>query len=143
MVGWLRIPIRTVASHSGTAIPMFIDSCVVGVKVYGSSPSIFNDSKKIMRDSRIVAHLCPGLLIGVKSCFVNNKKAQVWMVIMRLGVSRLVEVKNKSEGRTMANTISGTPRIWGLRNWSKKFKFMVSFMGLYGVLPGLVLLGCL
>lgn len=32
-VGWFRIPIRTVASHSGTASPIFSDSCVVGVKV--------------------------------------------------------------------------------------------------------------
>lgn len=32
-VGWFRIPIITVASHSGTANPMLSDSCVVGVKV--------------------------------------------------------------------------------------------------------------
>ena len=32
-VGWLRIPISTVASHSGTARAMFKDSWVVGVKV--------------------------------------------------------------------------------------------------------------
>ena len=33
IVGWLRIPISTVASHNGTASPMFRDSWVVGVKV--------------------------------------------------------------------------------------------------------------
>ena len=33
MVGWFRIPIITVASHSGTASPIFKESCVVGVKV--------------------------------------------------------------------------------------------------------------
>lgn len=32
-VGWFRNPTRTVASHSGTARPIFMDSCVVGVKV--------------------------------------------------------------------------------------------------------------
>lgn len=32
-VGWFRIPISTVANHSGTARPRFIDSWVVGVKV--------------------------------------------------------------------------------------------------------------
>lgn len=32
-VGWLRIPIITVASQRGTANPMFNESCVVGVKV--------------------------------------------------------------------------------------------------------------
>lgn len=32
-VGWFRIPIITVASHSGTAIPILRESWVVGVKV--------------------------------------------------------------------------------------------------------------
>lgn len=32
-VGWFRSPIMTVANHSGTASPIFNDSCVVGVKV--------------------------------------------------------------------------------------------------------------
>lgn len=32
-VGWFRIPIITVANHSGTANPMFRDSWVVGVNV--------------------------------------------------------------------------------------------------------------
>lgn len=32
-VGWFRIPIITVASHRGTASPMFKDNWVVGVKV--------------------------------------------------------------------------------------------------------------
>ena len=32
-VGWFRNPIRTVASQSGTASPIFKDSWVVGVKV--------------------------------------------------------------------------------------------------------------
>lgn len=32
-VGWFRIPIITVANQNGTAKPIFIDSCVVGVKV--------------------------------------------------------------------------------------------------------------
>lgn len=33
IVGWFRIPIMTVASHRGTASPMFSESWVVGVKV--------------------------------------------------------------------------------------------------------------
>lgn len=32
-VGWLRIPMTTVASQRGTARPRLRDSCVVGVKV--------------------------------------------------------------------------------------------------------------
>lgn len=60
---------------------------------------------------------------------------------MRFGVSRLLVVKISIGGRIIANMISGTPIICGLRNWSKKFKFMVSFKGLRGVPPGLMLLG--
>lgn len=58
-VGWFRSPMITVASHSGTASPIFRDSWVVGVKVYGSSPKIFNVRIKIIRDVKIRAHLCP------------------------------------------------------------------------------------
>lgn len=32
-VGWFRMPIITVASHKGTARPIFRESCVVGVNV--------------------------------------------------------------------------------------------------------------
>lgn len=32
-VGWSRIPMITVASHRGAAMPKLSDSCVVGVKV--------------------------------------------------------------------------------------------------------------
>lgn len=31
-LGLFRKPMRTVASHSGIAIPIFMESCVVGVK---------------------------------------------------------------------------------------------------------------
>lgn len=58
-VGWFRRPIITVASHSGTASPIFKDSCVVGVNVYGNSPSTFRVRIKIIREARIKAHLCP------------------------------------------------------------------------------------
>lgn len=39
-VGWFRKPINTVESHIGTARPRFKDNCVVGVNVYGRSPSV-------------------------------------------------------------------------------------------------------
>lgn len=57
IVGWLRRPIITVASHSGTARPMFKDSWVVGVNVYGRRPSILSEIKNSIRDVRIKAHL--------------------------------------------------------------------------------------
>lgn len=58
-VGRFRIPIITVASHRGTARPRLRDSCVVGVKVYGRRPSIFSDSRKIIKEANRAAHLCP------------------------------------------------------------------------------------
>ena len=67
-VGWLRSPIRTVASQKGTAIPIFRDSWVVGVKVYGRSPSMFRVSRKSIREVRRAAHLCPGWFRGRRSC---------------------------------------------------------------------------
>lgn len=67
-VGWFRIPISTVASHRGTANPMFIESWVVGVYVYGRSPSMLSVIRKIIKDIRIVAHLWPSRLMGKNSC---------------------------------------------------------------------------
>ena len=72
MVGWLRIPIRTVASHRGTAKPMFRESWVVGVKVYGNRPSIFKVIKKTIKDVNKSAHLCPLRPSGSISCCVNR-----------------------------------------------------------------------
>lgn len=74
----------TVANHSGTANPMFSDSWVVGVKVYGSSPRIFSVRIKIIRDVRIKAHLCPPLFSGVSSCCVNVLMNQFCKEISRL-----------------------------------------------------------
>lgn len=33
LVGWFRRPASTIASHIGIAIPIFMESCVVGVNV--------------------------------------------------------------------------------------------------------------
>ena len=68
--GWFRKPVRRVASQSGKASAMFIDSCVVGVKVYGSNPSRLIVSSNIISDVRIKAHLCPALFSGIISCLV-------------------------------------------------------------------------
>ncbi|MGL5702160.1 MAG: hypothetical protein ACRCW5_03320 [Cetobacterium sp.] len=63
-VGWLRIPIMTVASHRGTANPMLRDSCVVGVKVYGRRPSILMVIRNTIREANNRAHLWPPMLRG-------------------------------------------------------------------------------
>lgn len=57
--GFLVIPVIIVAIHSGMAMAIFMDSCEVGVNVYGSRPSRFDS--RIIR-SRLVRtwhHFCP------------------------------------------------------------------------------------
>ena len=72
MVGWFRMPIITVANQSGTAKPMLRDSCVVGVKVYGRSPSMLRVIRNSIKDAKIRAHLCPPGFRGRSSCWVNR-----------------------------------------------------------------------
>lgn len=55
--GWFRRPVSRVASQSGKANAMFIDSCVVGVKVYGNRPRRLIVRSSVIRDVRIRAHL--------------------------------------------------------------------------------------
>lgn len=83
-VGWLRIPIIIVANQRGTARPIFRDSWVVGVNVYGRSPNMFSVRIKIIREVRIIAHLCPPGFRGVSSCCVKVLINQLWMEISRL-----------------------------------------------------------
>ena len=68
--GWFRRPVSSVASHSGKARAMFIDSWVVGVNVYGRRPRRLIVGSMIIRDVNIMAHLWPFLLSGTISCFV-------------------------------------------------------------------------
>lgn len=70
IVGWFRSPVRRVASQSGKARAMFIDSWVVGVNVYGNRPKRLIVRSSVIRDVRISAHLWPFLLRGIISCFV-------------------------------------------------------------------------
>lgn len=55
------------ASQRGAANPKFIDSCVVGVKVYGSRPSTFNEIKNSIREVKRAAHLWPPFFRGIRS----------------------------------------------------------------------------
>jgi len=91
-VGWFRIPIITVASQRGTASPIFKESCVVGVKVYGRRPNMFSVIRKIISEVKSVAHLWPPRLIGRRSCWVKRFMNQPWRVRTRLFNQRLVAV---------------------------------------------------
>ena len=52
-------PITTVPAHRGMAIPTFIESCVVGVNEWGSSPRRLVDPINRMSDISISDQVCP------------------------------------------------------------------------------------
>uniref|UniRef100_A0A8D2N3V4 Uncharacterized protein n=1 Tax=Zonotrichia albicollis TaxID=44394 RepID=A0A8D2N3V4_ZONAL len=74
--------------------------------------------RKIMRDVKIRAHLCPFLSRGIISCFVTRLINHIWGVDSHKGAGNVIETR-----------ISGIPRKDGFENWSKKIKFMVRFRG--------------
>lgn len=125
-VGWFRIPIRTVASQRGTANPMFSDSCVVGVNVYGSNPSILMVIKNSIKEANSSAHLWPPIFSGSISWLVNRLMNHPWRVIRRLLIHRDEGEGSSTHGRAIAIAISGIPRYEGVANWSKKLIAMVS-----------------
>lgn len=75
--GLFRNPITTVPIHSGIAIPMFIDNCVVGVKEYGSSPSRLVDAMNRISEMSIRVQDRPCLLCIVIICFVIRRISQI------------------------------------------------------------------
>lgn len=83
-VSWLRRPTRTVVNQRGIAKPRLMESCVVGVKVYGSRPSKFIVKRKASNEANRKAHLCAEVFRGRRSCFVNNVKNQFRKVWGRL-----------------------------------------------------------
>lgn len=56
-VGWFRKPIKTVANQRGIARAKLRDNWVVGVKVYGNSPSILMEKRNTIREANKGAHL--------------------------------------------------------------------------------------
>lgn len=85
--------------------------------------------RKVMRDVRISAHLCPFLFRGVISCFVIRLMNHSWRVESRLVIHRLSRDGSRRAGNVIEMRISGIPRKDGLENWSKKLTFMVRFRG--------------
>lgn len=99
-----------VANQKGTARPIFSESCVVGVKVYGSSPSMFREIRNSIRDARSSAHLCPGTFTGRSSSWVNRPINQFCRVSSRLFSHRSVGVGKRIQGSVRARAIRGMPR---------------------------------
>ena len=130
-VGWLRIPIITVASHRGTARPKFRDSWVVGVKVYGRRPNTFNEVRKTISVVNRTAHLCPHFFKGMRSWYTKRLITQDCRVRWRLFTHRAPGDGTKSHGKTSATAMRGIPKYVGLINCSKNPKDIVSFKGLF------------
>lgn len=97
------------ANHSGKAKAMFIDSWVVGVKVYGRRPIRLMDSNSRMREVSSRAHLWPVLFRGVISCFVIRLMTQSWRVERRLLIHRRPGVGKRRVGSRREGRISGIP----------------------------------
>ena len=127
--GWFRKPVSRVASHRGKARAIFIESWVVGVKVYGSRPRRLIVSSMVISEVSISAHLWPFLFRGIISCFVIRWRNHSCRADRRLLIHRLLGDGNSRAGKSSDNRINGIPRRWGLENWSKKLRFMVRIRG--------------
>lgn len=57
---------------------------MVGVKVYGRSPSMLREMRKSIRDVSRAAHFWPGGLIGRKICWAKPLINQPWRLSSRL-----------------------------------------------------------
>lgn len=68
------------ASHSGIAIPMFMESCVVGVKEYGNRPRRFVDAINKIREISMRVQDRPCLLWIIIICFVISRINQIWRI---------------------------------------------------------------
>lgn len=128
--GLFRNPIITVPNHSGIAIPMFMDSCVVGVNEYGNSPSRFVDAINRIRDMSMSVHVRPCLLCIVIICFVINRISQICRVWMRLGSQRFGVVRIRHGNSIMIGSVV-IPMIVGVMNVANRFSF-ISFLSVVG-----------
>lgn len=118
-----RNPNTTVAAQSGMAIPRFIDSCVVGVKEWGSRPSRLVDPMNMIREINIRDQARPLLLWISIICFRTSLINHCWNVAKRLLVSRLGDGKKMLGNRIMRVTI-GRPASVGVAKEANKFSFI-------------------
>lgn len=129
-----RKPRMTVPAHSGMAIPRFIDSCVVGVKVYGSSPRRLVDEINRIRDVSINVHERPFVLCIVISCFSVIWIAHCWREVSRLLIRRLGR-DSSMDGNIMIMMMMGRPISVGVEKGANRFSFIFFLKG-YAVLCG-------
>lgn len=123
-----RNPRKTVPAHSGIAIPRFIDSWVVGVKVWGNKPKRFVEPIKIIRETSIRHQVCPfGEWIDI-ICLVIILTTHCWNVWKRLLKRRLEDV-SIMDGSIIIIITTGRPIIVGVMKEAKRFSFILVLKG--------------
>lgn len=119
----LRKPVMTVPAHKGIAIPMFIESCVVGVNEWGNIPRRFVEAMNRRSEISIRDQVWPlGLCVFI-SCFNVSLVNHCWREIVRLLISRFGE-GNKIVGNIIIRVVMGIPNIIGTVKEANRFSFM-------------------
>lgn len=136
LVLW-RKPINTVPAHRGIAIPRFMDSCVVGVNVWGRRPRRLVVPMKIIRDNNISDHVRPFGEWIIIICLVIILISQSWRVSRRFVEMREDEVMNMVGIIIMKMTI-GRPIIVGVAKEANRFSFMLFLRGHWSLLFELI-----
>lgn len=128
LVLW-RNPRITVPAHKGMAMPRFIESWVVGVNEWGSSPNKLVEPINKIRDISIRVQVCPfGLWIAI-ICLDVRRRSHCWIATRRLLISRFVEGKRRVGNITIRTTM-GRPIIVGVMKEENRFSFIWFLRGL-------------
>uniref|UniRef100_A0A8C3MHQ9 Uncharacterized protein n=1 Tax=Geospiza parvula TaxID=87175 RepID=A0A8C3MHQ9_GEOPR len=80
--------------------------------------------RKIMRDVKIRAHLCPFLSRGIISCFVTRLINHSWRIESRLVIHGLSRKGSKRAGNVIEMRISGIPRKDGEKPFCRLIKLL-------------------
>ena len=123
ILGLFRNPIITVPAHNGIAIPMFMESCVVGVKEYGRSPSKLVEAMNRISDISIRVQARPCLLCIVIICLVIRRINHICKIWIRLGSHRLGEDKIRHGNIIIIGSVV-IPIIVGVMNGANRFSFI-------------------
>lgn len=109
-------------------MPKFIESCVVGVNVWGSSPRRFVDPIKMMSEVSIRDHVRPfGECVNI-ICLVISLINHCWAVVTRLLINLFVVLKNRV-GNIMMGITMGRPISVGVAKEVNRFSFIFCLMG--------------
>lgn len=111
----------------------FIDSCVVGVNVWGNRPRRFVEPINRISEISISDHVRPfGVWISIiclRIVLINH----CCIVVRRLVIIRLDDEINK-DGIIMINTTIGSPIIVGAAKEANRFSFIFFLMGILLIL---------